>query len=297
MVTEIQDIRQKPDINHQDITALNFIRDRGGYRFRKHYREGLRSRIIEMLRTRDIEIEKCGILCDGIRLFPRAVPVKMLRIFTRRFDCLEAALLEAGKYKIIQTYLHPDLIAVSTEFIVEYAPAGRSHIVLCGLQEYVGGEILDPWGPMDKHYLRDIFTHMHGKLTSHRLGSLMGRVHKTADQLVRAVKKMIREAGHIPDLAGVGNLMINSAGAVKLVDINNISAVSSRTAVSTDDKGYPVCDKSIEALSLMETNLLHRTIDITKSPYHPFLSPERVRKVKFIEAAYQSSRVTNTDTY
>ena len=53
-----KDIRDKPNIRSEDITGLNFIRDSGTYLFRKHYRQGLRSHIMEVLDSNDIWKEK-----------------------------------------------------------------------------------------------------------------------------------------------------------------------------------------------------------------------------------------------
>lgn len=60
---------------------------------------------------------------------------------------------------------------------------------------------------------------------------------------------MVAEAGHIPDLAGAGNLIITGTADIRLVDINDISPISLDSSIYLDEKGYPVCDKSIFSTS------------------------------------------------
>ena len=281
-----KDIRDKPNIRSEDITGLNFIRDSGTYLFRKHYRQGLRSRIMEVLDSNDIRKEKKGEVVDGIRLFPRAKPLKMLRIFIIRFDGLEDALKEAKQFKIIARYLGSEIIAASDEFVVDYVRPGGREIVLCGLQEYVEGEILDPWGPLHVKHLAELFKCMEGSRDSggdRPLEALVQKACTNADKLVGRLKKMILEGNCIPDLSGVGNLILTRKGNIKLVDINNISPVTFSTEISLDDKGYPVCDKSIEVISLMEKKLLQRPIQMNETIYRTFLDPQRMKKVRAIE--------------
>jgi hypothetical protein len=97
---------------------------------------------------------------------------------------------------------------------------------------------------------------------------------------------MISEVRFIPDLAGAGNLIVTRTGHVKLVDINNISPVAFDDAIPLDDKGYPVCDKSIEALALMEAKFLGRAIDGNEAVYRHFLDPARLERVRDHEAAF-----------
>ena len=91
---------------------------------------------------------------------------------------------------------------------------------------------------------------------------------------------MITHAGYIPDLAGVGNLIITSNGEVCLVDINNISPVYNDSTIPLDEKGYPVCDKSIEAISLIEEKIVGRPINMEEKLYQQFLTSQRKRMVK-----------------
>ena len=89
----------------------------------------------------------------------------------------------------------------------------------------------------------------------------------------------IPHAGQIRNMAGMGNLVIVPSGVIKLVDINNIAQVAFTPEIDLDDKGYPVCDKSIEALAHLEAKLLGNTIDPTERMYRFFLNPERMRRV------------------
>jgi hypothetical protein len=288
-----EDIRDKVHISSEDITGLNFIKDSGSYVFRKHYRQGLRSRIMEVLDSIDVRKERTGELIDGIRLFPRAKPLKMLRIFTNRFDCLENVLEEAKMFKIIEKYLSADHVAVSNEFVVDYIRSGKREIVLCGLQEYVEGEILDPWRFLHKEHLMELFKCMRGGQDGDRVWSLeelVQKAYENTDNLIRRLKKMILEANYIPDLSGVGNLVLTPAGNIKLVDINNISRVTFSDYISIDDRGYPVCDKSIEVISILEQKLLQRPIDMKETIYRTFLDPRRMRKVKALEKKFKSER-------
>ena len=93
---------------------------------------------------------------------------------------------------------------------------------------------------------------------------------------------MILQTNRVPDLAGVGNLILTRSGNIKLVDINNISRVSFDRTIPLDDRGYPVCDKSIEALSLLERKLTGRSLDGRDIIYNTFLDPERMKDVKEI---------------
>ena len=75
-----KDIRDKANINQDDITGLNFIRSPGAYVFRKYYNQGLRSQIIEVLNPYDVEKQTKGESRNGTLFFPWAKPLKMLRI-------------------------------------------------------------------------------------------------------------------------------------------------------------------------------------------------------------------------
>ena len=287
-----EDIRDKPFLNHKDILDLNFIRDPGIYLYRKHYRMGLRSHIMEVLDPGDVKHETKGIIVDGLRWYPRAEPLGMLRIFRTRFNTLKDAEEELRRVKIIYAFLAPDHVAKSEEFLEDYARHKKHEILLCGLQEYVEGEVLEPWSHLDKGH---VVTHMCNMLFKKAGGSgdtadrWKHGVEQKAENFIAGVKQMILEANHVPDLAGVGNLILTHSGHIKLVDINNISKVSFDSIISLDDRGYPVCDKSIEALSLLEGKLLGRPLHRNDPAYKVFLDPERMKDVKAIEDGFRLS--------
>lgn len=282
------DIRDKPFLTHQDVVRLNFVRNTAPYVFRRHYRTGLRSHIMELLEKGDLDSEREGVMVDGIRWFPGARPLKMLRIFRTRFLDLAGALQELRRVRIVLEYLAPDHVARSDEFLVSYSCGGRWDMILCGLQEYVHGEILDPWSPMSRQHLEELFTrlHPHGEGFRGKLDALVHAAQEQAERFVTRIRRMVLEAHHIPDLAGVGNLLMTPEGLIKLVDINNITGVSFKSTVPLDDRGYPVCDKSIEALALIEGRLLGRAMDEKDPIYSHFLDPLRIREVKAIEREF-----------
>lgn len=284
-----EDIRNQPSISHADVTALNFVRSSTPYVFRRHYRQGLRSHIMEVLDPSDVKIEQSGKIIDGVRWFPIAVPRRMFRIFRARLKTLENALTEIGRVKIVERYLAPDFMATSTECIMDYQGPEGWDLMLCGFQEYVKGEILDPWTILDAAELLpalyDTFRDMDRALTP-SIDQWIRTVRQEGSRFIRKIKLMITEAGHIPDLAGAGNLIITGTGGIRLVDINNISAVDFETSIDLDEKGYPVCDKSIEALSLMEEKILGMPVDMDEKIYRLFLSPERRKAVKEKETLF-----------
>jgi hypothetical protein len=86
--------------------------------------------------------------------------------------------------------------------------------------------------------------------------------------------------------------LITPAGDIKLVDINNISKVYFTTDIRLDDKGYPVCDKSIEAVSMLEKELLGKPIDYTEKLYRIFLDPQRMKDVGALEDKFHLSAIS-----
>jgi hypothetical protein len=282
----IKDIRDKAHICHEDIIQLNFIRKSGAYIFRKHHKQGLRSQILELLDPNDVIKQNSGEIIDGTLFFPWAMPLKMLRIFRSRFDSLTDVFEEIRRFKIIQKYLPSNAYAKSEEFIVDYIRDGNRDFLLCGLQEYVAGEILNPWETIGINQLKNLFADV--KLCKPNLlkltpEQLIARLQTQVENFIKSIKKMILEASYVPDLAGVENLIVTYQGDIKLVDINNISRVSFGPDIRLDDKGYPVCDKSIEALSILERKLLDRPIDETEFLYKIFLDPQRMREVRVLE--------------
>ena len=286
------DVREKASLNHEAVVSLNFIREPSIYVFRRHYRQGLRSHIMEVLKRIDVARERTGVEIGGVRWFPRAKPTKMLRIFRTKFKRLEEAVEEIGTVKIIEKYLGPDHIARSNEFLVDYIVRGRRDFVLCGLQEYVEGEVLDPWSSITRAHLAGLLIRMNRgsgdeSETSSELWIQMVRIR--LERFIEGVKRMILEAGYVPDLAGVGNILLTPAGDVKLVDINNVSKVSFESSIEVDDKGYPVCDTSIKALSLLEQKVLERPIDMKETLYSTFLEPQRMNDVRILQERFDSS--------
>lgn len=286
------DVREKASLNHEAVVSLNFIREPSIYVFRRHYRQGLRSHIMEVLKRIDVARERTGVEIGGVRWFPRAKPTKMLRIFRTKFKRLEEAVEEIGTVKIIEKYLGPDHIARSNEFLVDYIVRGRRDFVLCGLQEYVEGEVLDPWSSITRAHLAGLLIRMNrgsGDESETSSELWIQRVRIRLERFIEGVKRMILEAGYVPDLAGVGNILLTPAGDVKLVDINNVSKVSFESSIEVDDKGYPVCDTSIKALSLLEQKVLERPIDMKETLYSTFLEPQRMNDVRILQERFDSS--------
>ena len=287
-----KDIRDKSHITHEDVLTLNFIRKPGAYVFRKYHKQGLRSHIMEVLDPEDVLKQNKGEIIDGIRIYPWAKPFKILRIFRTKFFSIEEVFEEIKKLKIVEKYLPNDSYAKSDEFIVDYIWNKNRDFILCGLQEYVEGEILNPWDPISKHQLAGFFTPTEGhgthgfQMTSEQM---IHKFMKKVEHFIASVKNMILKANYVPDFAGVENLLITPTGNIKLVDINNISKVSLGTKISLDDKGYPVCDKSIEAIFMLENKLLGKAIDKTERLYKIFLDPQRMKEVGALEEKFHLS--------
>ena len=284
MKNQSGDIRDKTSLTGEEVVQLNFINDSGKYYFRKHNRQGMRSHVLEVLTTEDLLKETSGEIIDGIRLYPRAIPKYMLRILRNRFSTLQETLDEIKTYNLVLKFLGPECIAISNEFIVEYTRTGQSEIVLCGLQEYVHGAILDPWGLVGETPLETFYQ---SRFPREKLGAT--RTEKGRESIatfVTRMRKMIYESGYVTDLAGNGNLILTGSGDVKLVDINNIIQVSMDDTILLDDKGYPSCDKSIEVLWILEDKIL-KTANLSDDPlYKHFLSVERLKKARSLEQEF-----------
>jgi len=256
------DIRGKADLDHSDICNLNFIRPAIGYRFRRHFNQGLRSHIIEVIRERDAVNETQGIVCQGMRIFPRARPVKMLRIFKRRFNDPSDLETETRRIRCMANFIPERFMAISAEFVVDYHIDGQWDMMLCGLQDFVDGPVVDPWRP----------------------DSLPAVTH--AHEFLRGVLDMIEAQGLIPDLAGIGNLRTDSQGLLKLIDINNINPLTVDAQIHLDDQGYPTADKSLQALALLERHLTDRQT-IACHPITRFLlEPNRLAAVNQYEKRF-----------
>ncbi len=288
-----EDIRDKAFIRHEDIVDLNFISNRRRYVFRRHYRQGLRSHIIEVLDPAHVEAESKGFLQNGIKWYPKAIPLKMLRIFRIRFSLVEEIFDETRKLRIVEQYLGPKFLAVSSEFIVDYVRPDKHDFILCGLQEFVHGQGLDPWHSFNEIELRDLIlgsNNLPNKETEKTIESIIGSIQRNAVKFIDGIKRMVLETHYVPDLAGVRNILLTPSGGIKLVDINNISKIIFGSQIKVDDKGYPVCDKSIEALARLEQNLLNRPIDMREKIYNVFLEPERMKAVAEIESRFRQSK-------
>ncbi|HYQ61121.1 MAG TPA: hypothetical protein VEP29_08715, partial [Desulfatiglandales bacterium] len=140
-----EDPRDKLSLTHEDVVAMNFVRAPGIYVFRRHYRAGLRSHIMQVLPREELDRERTGVLRDGVRHFPKARPLKMLRIFRTRFQNLREVEEELARFKIVETYLAPLHMARSNEFVVDFVSRDKREPILCGLQEYMDGETINPW--------------------------------------------------------------------------------------------------------------------------------------------------------
>ena len=283
------DIREKPSVRPEDVLALNFIRSSPACAFRTHYRQGLRSHILEVLDPEDLEAEQAGVAEDGLLRFPRARPVKMFRVFRTRFYSLEEGLEEIARVKLVERHLGAEHMARSEEFLVDYVSRGRRDLLLCGLQEYVEGEPLDPWSPVRGNFPVELAHRLTRRAPSSGrppATDLPEAIRSRAASFVDRMKRMVLEAACIPDLAGVSNLIVSPSGGIKLVDINNVSRVPLSGGIPLDDKGYPICDKSVQALFLLEQKLLGRDPDPGDPLYGRFLDPVRVRRVKEVEAAF-----------
>ncbi len=283
------DIRDKAHLDHKDVLGLNFVRDSPAYFYRRYHRAGLRSHLMEVLDPADVKNEEKGVVLYGLKCFPRAEPSRILRIFRTKFKNLQEVEEELRRVKIIERYLAPHNIAKSQEFVVDYAEGSKRDPLLCGLQEYVQGAILEPWDPLDPHHL--ISLRLDTEILDHEAPVIadeqwIASVRKKAEKFVERLKKMIAETHHVPDLAGVGNLLLTSSGDIKLVDINNVSVVSLEATIRLDDRGYPVCDKSIEALSLLEQKLLGRSSRKKNPFYATFLDVKRMKEVRAIDEEF-----------
>lgn len=281
-----EDPRDKLSLTHEGVVALNFVRSPGIYVYRRHYRAGLRSHIMQVLLREDFDRERTGVLENGARRFPKARPLRMLRIFRARFNNLKEATEELARFKIIETYLAPRHMARSNEFLVDFTGRGQRETLLCGLQEYVEGETFNPWNRLDDEELASLRNRMPDQAGPESQREWIADVRAQAGSFVLQVKQLISRAGYVPDLAGSGNLILTPLGLIKLVDINNISKVSFDSSIPLDDRGYPVCDKSVEALSMLEKNLAGRHVDPGDEVYRVFLDPHRMEKVRELERRF-----------
>jgi len=268
--------------SNMENNPLVFLRKAPDKCFRRHFRKGLRSYLFEIITAEDLEIEEKGKIVQGIRQFPGAKPIKMVRILKKGFNCLNEALGEIEKYRILLKFLGPDLVAKSEEFIVNHRESGESIILLCGLQEYIEGSILDPWHLTGKNDLQ----HFYRPDSTLPCSDFILEASTSIKAFVKAVRTMISAKGYIPDLAGTGNLMLTKDGGLKLVDINNIIKIENSPGICLDDKGYPCCDKSVEVLSILEQRILNNPMDPDDPLYKRFFTPGRRKEVTILEEAF-----------
>ena len=286
------DVRDIPNLAWQDILNLNFIQDPGQYYYRRHYRQGLRSHVMEVLKPQDVKKEKEGVVTDGIRWYPRAKPIKMLRIFRTRFNALADATEETRRVMLVEKYLGPDYYASSFEFLVDYRIADRYEILLCGLQDYVEGLGVEPWGAINAERLAENLIRPgvgQGQPASLDYERLTETIQSHAALFIKCIKRMIAETGHIPDLAGEGNMILTADGRIRLVDINNVSQIQTDGTIYVDEKGYPVCDKSIEALYLMEKGFTRSRVIDRESLYQPLWDTRRMKQVNYMEKLFHEA--------
>ncbi len=281
------DIRDRPSLSGEEILNLNFINGSGPYRFRKYYRSGLRSHVFEVLQAGDIALEINGIVKNGVRVFPRAYPQKIFRIFRTRFTHADEIFFEINKYHMLLEALGTDHIALSEEFIVDYDINGKRQILLCGLQEYIDGEILDPWKISGPTYLAGLSGSFPG--IGEKKSAWVETAEKNIKTFIKKIHQMIREKKYIPDLAGIGNLVLTRTGMLKLVDINNIVSIDFNPEIHIDDKGYPACDVSVHVLHMLETKLLGTDSKMNHPLYDFFLNKERKQRVKELEKQFYST--------
>lgn len=275
------DIRDRTHLSGDEVLALNFINPDGRYTFRKYYRSGLRSHIFEVLDRDDVRKETQGEMVDGIRMFPRAEPVRMFRIFRQRIDDIEVVLREIEQYRHLLNSLGSDYIAQSEELMASYRLDGKFKILFCGLQEYVAGEILDPWHLSGDNPLKKLF------VASPDPDAALRNAISAIQEFVRRIRYMIGTTQYIPDLAGVGNLILTAQGNLKLVDINNIVRIDTQNPdIPLDDKGYPACDVSVQVLAILERDILGIPVSMGDPLFEHFLPKERLARVKKLERAF-----------
>ena len=104
-MVDATDALDKISLSGTELRQLNFINKVYSPHFRRHFRQGLRSHIFEILCKDDVERESNGVLIDGIMMYPRAVPKHMLRIMRTCFKGLNTVLREVEKYRILWNIL------------------------------------------------------------------------------------------------------------------------------------------------------------------------------------------------
>jgi hypothetical protein len=240
----------------------------------------------------DVLAETQGVYLEGILQFPQAQPSRILRIYKNRFTSLGSAIQSIKDIKTLERYLGDTNCARSFEFLVSYKNENGYDWMLGGIQEYIQGMVLDPWGFIDSETLGEYCLKVGLEIDDSLLPDqkiLAQRVRRKTENFISKVKTMIEKSQLMPDLAGAGNLILTPQGDIKLVDNNNITPVSYSSQISVDDFGYPVTDKSVEALSFLETKVLGRQLDLNTKLYRTYLDNQRMLEVKDLESAFHES--------
>ncbi|MCA9664452.1 MAG: hypothetical protein KC503_02655 [Myxococcales bacterium] len=130
---------------------------------------------------------------------------------------------------------------------------------------------------------------------------------RSLERFIRDVRDMVNELGLVPDLAGRGNLVLDAAGLVKLIDVNNFRRLvpceeleacfsdddeiaeyaASHKRIEpalpvdfVDDLGHPVGDLTLQQLRTLEVRGLARDYKaVDRDPFYAPLRNERRQKV------------------
>lgn len=293
------DIRDIKHATPEEITDLNFLHLTDQYVLRRHNYQGLRSHVFQILKTDDVRKANEGVIKEGIKKYPQATPLNILRIMRKKFKSLDDVLAEIRKYKLIEKYFDADSYAKSQEIVVDYNHGGKNKVMLIGIQDYVEGFRLNPWSTIIGLHIVDFL-----KISGIKnIDETVSQIRKNVADFVQLLKDFILKTRHIPDLAGIGNIMLKRDGTIVLVDINNISEVSFSDHIYVDDFGYPIVDRSIEAIFCLDKFSMPDEYDRNCFLYQEFLSNRRCKKVDAIEKdfdhqlnPYYSSRVQDSDT-
>lgn len=278
----MKDIRDIQHATSDEVNDLNFLNLTDQYVLRRHTYQGLRSHVFQILKTDDVRKENEGVIRKGVKNYPKAAPVKILRIMRTKFNNLAAVTVEIKKYKLIERYFDAESYAKSQEIIVDYNHNGKNKVMLIGIQDYVEGFRLNPWSAYIGFQIVDFL-----KISGIKnIDETMAQILKNMANFVHLLKRFILKTRHIPDLAGIGNIMLKRSGNIVLVDINNISEVSFSDPIYVDNFGYPIVDRSIEAIFCLDKFCTPNEYDKNNFLYRKFLSDSRRKKVDAIEKEF-----------
>lgn len=278
----MRDIRDIKHATSEEVNGLNFLNLTDQYVLRRHIYQGLRSHVFQILKTDDVRKENEGVVKEGEKKYPQATPIKILRIMRKKFQRLDDVKAEISKYKLIEKYFDHDSYAQSQEIVVDYIHNGENKVMLIGIQEYVAGFRLNPWSANIGFHITDFL-----KISGiNNIDETVSQIKKNIANFVQLLKSFILKTRYIPDLAGIGNIILKSDGNIVLVDINNISKVSFSDPIYVDDFGYPIVDRSIEAISCLDKFSLPDEYNRDCFLYNKFLSNHRCKKVNAIEKEF-----------